>query len=603
MRRIPLGVVLAVLGIASAAPLAATRRLPFTDVPEHVAAIAALRDALDPSRGLPAAYELRLGSSPYVLYHLVGGALAYVVGDAALANALLLAATAVALPFAVRALLVALGRDARVAVFAPFLFWNRALVVGFAPFLASVPVLFATLAVAVQHARAPTRWRGLGLAASATVLFFLHLSTWTLLVALAVTSTALVVRVPRGTRRAMLVGILRRTARSVVWLLPSLLVAAAVLTQTRLAVKGGSVGGGDEIDFLPPGEALFTLALWSHDVFRSHIDEACAIVWWAAYVVVLLTGAAYARLSRLRIFLLVVAPFAFTLALCLVTPFQVGAGAMLNVRLAPIVAVAALLPLRPRRTPEARVALVAAGLASIAMAANAAFEVRACERDELGDIDEVLSHAAPGSTLLTLEFDRGSSHLHFPPMLHEGAYHRVRGGRMAGPSFAELPHWPLRYKDEAAPPKKPAFWELDPCQFRNASEGPYYDYVLVRGEHEPFRDAPPGPVFRLVARTKHHRLYAKAPGETWGEWGVADLGPCWRRAPGDRLSAADAVAAKISVDVESVRLDETPRAGQPVVDDDVQGLAPELLQAPPYAPRNVGTPTGGHAQDLAPAHE
>ena len=84
------------------------------------------------------------------------------------------------------------------------------------------------------------------------------------------------------------------------------------------------------------------------------------------------------------------------------------------------------------------------------------------------------------------------------------------------------------------------FWSLNPCLYRNAEDGPYYDYVLVKGRIDPFRDAPPGPVFRLVDQVKDFRLYAKAPGETWPAWPAADRGPCVRR---DRALGEAAAAA------------------------------------------------------------
>ena len=57
----------------------------------------------------------------------------------------------------------------------------------------------------------------------------------------------------------------------------------------------------------------------------------------------------------------------------------------------------------------------------------------------------------------------------------------ARYGGIAGFSFAEIPHWPVRYRPEVAPPTKPIlFWDFDPCLYRNTVDGPYYDYIFVR---------------------------------------------------------------------------------------------------------------------------
>src|SRR4029077_10702256 len=91
-------------------------------------------------------------------YHLSGAVLTALVGDGALANRLLLAIAGVAFPFSLRALLRAASRDERLAIFACLPFWSRALVLGFLPFVASIPIAFYALALFVRlvPARAAT---------------------------------------------------------------------------------------------------------------------------------------------------------------------------------------------------------------------------------------------------------------------------------------------------------------------------------------------------------------------------------------------------------------------------------------------------------------
>jgi hypothetical protein len=99
-------------------------------------------------------------------------------------------------------------------------------------------------------------------------------------------------------------------------------------------------------------------------------------------------------------------------------------------------------------------------------------------------------------------------------------------------SFTELGHWPLQFRPEAAPPAKPPFWTFSPCLFRNETDGAYYDYVLARGNVDPFRDAPPGPVWRSVDREGEFVLYAKvanAEAALNPPWKVEDGGPCTSR--------------------------------------------------------------------------
>src|SRR5687768_1276547 len=108
-------VALTVAVLASIAPLVVVRYLPFTDLPEHVAAMATIARAGEGADG--ATYEIALGESPYLLYHLSGALLTRLGLDAVEANRVLLLATAVAYPTSLALALRGLQRDPRLAMF------------------------------------------------------------------------------------------------------------------------------------------------------------------------------------------------------------------------------------------------------------------------------------------------------------------------------------------------------------------------------------------------------------------------------------------------------------------------------------------------------
>jgi hypothetical protein len=152
---------------------------------------------------------------------------------------------------------------------------------------------------------------------------------------------------------------------------------------------------------------------------------------------------------------------------------------------------------------------------------------------EIGDFDPLLAR----SRVITLNFDAHSSATHYPAWLHIAAYHRARAGGVASFSFSELHHWPVHYRPGAAPPPEEAWWELNPCVFRNAVDGEYFDYVLVRGHVDPFADEPEGPVFHAVARSRDFTLYEKSPSasaapDRWPAKKKPDEGPCAARSSG-----------------------------------------------------------------------
>ena len=52
---------------------------------------------------------------------------------------------------------------------------------------------------------------------------------------------------------------------------------------------------------------------------------------------------------------------------------------------------------------------------------------------------------------------------------------------------------------------------MQPCLFRNERDGSYFDFVLVRGALDPFKNDPPGPRWNVRARTEKYTLYEKDP--------------------------------------------------------------------------------------------
>ncbi len=163
---------------ATVLPLWSAAHLPFTDLPQHVAAIGTLRHWWDPLWKSQEYFTLALGQTQYLLYYLIGAALAFPLGTAERANLVLLSCVAVAFPYSLRALLRALKADARLALFACTLFWSQALLIGFFNYLAAMPLLLWALSLAVREAEAPSRRTLWTLALASVALFYLHLSAF-----------------------------------------------------------------------------------------------------------------------------------------------------------------------------------------------------------------------------------------------------------------------------------------------------------------------------------------------------------------------------------------------------------------------------------------
>lgn len=510
-----------VTAVVTALPLFAARYPPLTDVPEHVAVIATLARLMPGGGGAP--YEVALGHSQYLLFHAVGAVLARAIGDAVLANKLLFAFVAVMWPVSVRALLRATRRDERLAIFAAMVFWNRATIVGLEPYVASVPLAVFGLAMVVRQVREPRWWRVAGTAALGLCVFYTHASSYVLF---AFTTGATVVAMTWRDRLGV-----RSALGTLVALGPSALAAALWWRAGSLSDAGAQPGG---VDRMPIADSLSQMPIWTFDVWKSHVDEVCAAVWWIAYgVVVVASWRRETSTNTRRSEWVLWVPFGCAAAVYLTTPFRIGGAAMLNVRLAPVLTLFALLGLRLARGRLATVPLAMAACAALVTAGNAALEIRAVQREKIGDLDELLEQMEPGTRVATLNFDKGSPRTHFWPYVFAGSYHRSRGGAVASYSFVELPHWPVHYARGQAPPEHGPFWGFRPCAYRYRQDGAFYDYVLVQGGVDPWdgRQGALGPLFVPVGRSRMFTLYAKADGPpAEGTPGEPDRGPCRERA-------------------------------------------------------------------------
>ena len=491
---------LAVCAAATALPLWTSAHLPFTDLPQHVAAIGTLRHWWDPVWKSQEYFTLALGQTQYLLYYLVGAVLAFPLGTAERANLVLLSAVAVAFPYSLRALLKALGADTRLALFGCTLFWSQALLIGFFNYVAAMPLTLWGLALAVRQAHEPSRRTFRTLAVVSIALFYLHLSAFVFFApAAALASVALPSLQP-----------VRTWPRRLLWLAPVAGLSVLWLVNSPV-VHPQSVGWRQPmlVEFEQPAAALRNLTDALLDIWRGNADEYSLFALLAA-------GAFLAWPQRRepderswkRGLVAVWAVWAALLYFAF--PVAIGWMWQLNERYALIIALLVPALLRPARGWRGAIPLALAAGVALFAAGTAFANIRAFER-EVGPFDEVLSNAQPGRRMIGMIFDQNSRVAKFSAFLHFHSYYRARMGGVASFSFAELPQSPLRYRPENAPPAHRAGWEWHANEFRNDVDGYYYDYVLVHGRVDPFARPLPGPQWRLVSRLDDWALYEKQP--------------------------------------------------------------------------------------------
>jgi len=499
--------------LLNALPLFLVRHLPFTDLPEHVAAMATIARLLPGGGGAP--YSLALRESQYLLYHLAGAVLTRGTGDAIFANKLLLGAVAVAWPLSLRSLLRAMGRDERAALFAPMAFWNRALMVGFLPFIASIPLALYALALAVRQCREPSRARAAALAVVTVVLFYAHASAWLVFVTIAGALAAASGWTERGAAKL--------TLRPLLAILPAFVPSALAAVYWWSAGSLADRGKDPDVARIAMLETLHLMPLWTFDVWTAHADEIAAGVWWIAFGTVVVGSLRLPPDAPHRA-LLALLPFGVLAIIYLVTPYRVGAAGYLNVRLAPLLTLFAVAALRLREGRWATVPLGLAVGATIFDAGVATFEMRRVAREKVGDLDALLAEIRPDARVALLNFATPSPRTQEWPYPFAGTLHRARDARsIVSYSFVELPHWPVHYVESAAPPRRAPFWVYHPCTYRMRDDGAFYDYVLVQGAVDPWPASTPGPPFAPLAHAGAFTLFEKVAGPPSDE---PERGPC-----------------------------------------------------------------------------
>ena len=414
---------------------------------------------------------------------------------------MLLTAAAVAFPYALRSLLSALDRDERLALFAAPAFWSAPLMMGFVPYVAAVPVATWAIALFVRQARAPSRARAVGLACVACVLFSLHLSAY-----LVFLGSAALVALPLYRRPAAI-------ARALAWVAPSaaLIGGVGAARQPRHAGDRRS-SESCQIAWTSTRTLAQQLPIWAHDIWRTHVDEACAVVLGRSRSSRSRSSAGRAPgdrwLARAAWAPLLVAALAYW-----VLPYNIGAAVMLDVRMATFVILFAPSRARAaRRASRAAVPLVAVLVSHLVGVADSVVEVRRTEREELGDIGRLIDRIPPGARVLTLPIHLTSRHTHWPPWVFVGSYHLARAGGEAEMSFTRIRHWPIRDLPASTTRGARSSGRSRRAPFATPSTGRATDYLLVRAPRDIFAAHPAGPRWRRIDQEREWSLYEREPG-------------------------------------------------------------------------------------------
>jgi len=471
LRRVPspvslaTGLVLA-MSLVATAPAWIVQYPPLQDLPLHASALRVIHDYADPSLALGEYFELALGKTAYVLFYLVGSALAPLFGIHGAIQALM-AVYLGGVPVALGALARALGKDERLALFAVPLVVNALFLLGLLPFLLGLPLMLGGMAVVVGYVERPALPRGLLLAALGVALFFCHVFPFALF------GVVYALVFPWRSPRA--------------WLgaaLPALPALGAVMWWSLVTPAGTKAAR--ELDLFRPRPLVRSLAHFSRattDVFRDASDDICTVLLMGLVVLALGWSRRDARAARP-----LAARYALVVLVCaagyLLLGNQLGDIYLLADRFA-VPLLFCSIPLLG--WPSGGRGWVTSGLAAalgIVAIVNVCVHFKRFEEREVGAFDRALASMEPGQRTVGLMFDRTSDLTYHFPFLHFVSYYQAAKGGLVMFSFAGFAHWPFRFRaDRYPPPGRPPRlgWEWDPGRVKQKEIFPYYDYVLVHG--------------------------------------------------------------------------------------------------------------------------
>lgn len=500
-------VAFAVVAAIATLPLWAVEHPPIQDLPQHLAAVRVLADYGNSDLAFAQYFTIELTRTQYLAYYLAAIVLSWPFG-VLLANKLLITASIVGTPYAMRALLKELGADHRAAIFVIPLTWNAHLILGFMNFTGAIPLALVGLALAVRLRRQWDRRRAIALGVITLVCFYTHVVPFAFL-----------------GLGAALVGLdhraLKPTLRRWLPLVPSAL-AALVWMQlspagqsTMSAASGGGARG--QAAFAPVMRNVGEIPNWLTDVLHAELDGTLLVLFALTFFAAAAGGvgaptrgggdearerpAGLPRSSRRRVALL--APLAA--ALYFVTPVSYDWIWPINARFPILALIFAIVALPRQRGVFGALCLSAVLVISVASSLEVRRAFVAFEEQEVGALEEAIEVMPHGARVAGLIFDRGSREVKFSPFIHSAAWVQARNGGAVMFTFADFPQSPFVFREDRRPPRVVPRWEWTPERVDPVTDLSWYDYVIVRG----------GPGRIAGPRQPFERVFADGPWSVW----------------------------------------------------------------------------------------
>jgi len=481
------------LSATALSPLFVTPILPHADLHGDVSSAAMLYFTAFKVGSAADYYRVIWQPFPYWVAYLLMGA-AHLVGGAFFAAKVTVGALALALPLSVLRLLLALGRDPKLALWSFAISWHFGLHAGRHAFLLGMALGLCLLARVVE-ARDDRE--------------ALRLWPWALLLSLchalalgftgvAAAALALASKRPRA-----------RLRRAGVALAGSALVVVPWLGSRFLAASAGP-GVGFRFEFPSPRDRVSGLLRFTLDTLAGPDGEAIAAL---SFALLTLGSLALARLPERegpdRHRWAGVALLAVALGLYGALPMSIYGPVddwQVYLRFAPFVLASLLLIPRPSLAGTRATAL----LPGVLLAAASHLATCASYRsfgDRVRPFLAIVDEVPRGARVLPLEYTQDDRALPLASIAHIHSY--ITAEKLTfDPHFFDNPNTPIRPREGLTIPL--ISW-LSPAGFTFARYAPHYTHILVQGlDQDPLASSPQTPEFRprLLKEAGIWRLYA-----------------------------------------------------------------------------------------------
>jgi len=463
-------------------PIWAVRWLPMGDLGGHLELMDIMARHGDPATLFAQTYHLPTGLQPNTvalwLAHWLPGLGALVVAK------LLMSLYVLGLPAALAALAKAFNRSPWLALLALPLTWNALVNVGFLNYFIALPLLLATIALAVQLGRHGGRWRLAGLTACLALLFFCHVLAH--LIALGMAAFTLAWFLPSWRKTWRLLAIVPALPLAGFWATRKFI----ALESTETGRTFAQAGGGLDLAFLPKSALVEQMPTWGMRFFRDGSDDKAFLALVVIWLIWLAVGVWQRRRENTRKLTWRTSALLYqhwgleVLTLCslaayFVLPTHMSEMDVITERV--VVQILLLLAAWPKIRFVGRAAwlLVPAIVLSAGYSLVVLVHFQQFEREDLDGLPAALEQLPPRTKLAYLLWHHENSVTYMGPLWHlPRAIFVLHTGGLTDDSFAVRPYTPVQYRQGRTPVQLSGDFTHELKLFD-------YDYVLIRSQSAP----------------------------------------------------------------------------------------------------------------------